>query len=207
MKNLSDIDAEAFGRTIVDVLQRFGFGVLTKVDLEAALLHALYRSSASLSEADSYGRAEMLRLTDSRFRAIHRRAEMWLGDHELHHDGELLTKFLGDAISAFERDPSQPEVRILIDDDMQRRNLQRALERRAQGQASIPVDLSVSGRSLVLKGSDLDQWIERVLKQPLEIVDKNLLTAIKDKKGIDRRQAFLNLFQKISEPLIGLLVG
>ena len=207
MKNLADIDAEAFGRTIVDVLQRFGFGVLTKADLEAALLHALYRSSASLLEADSYGRAEMLRLTDTRFRAIHRRAEMWLGDHEIHHDKELLTRFLVDAIGAYVRDPSQPEVRILIDDDIQRRNLQRALERREQGQASIAVDLAVSGRSLILKGSDLDQWIERVLKNPEGTVDKSLLTAIKDKKGVDRRQAFLNLFGKIGEPLIGLLIG
>lgn len=206
MKSLSDIDAKTFGNSILDVLRQYGFGVLTKSDLEAAILHALYRSSSQLATADSYGKAEILRLTDSRFRAIHRRTEMWLGDHERHHDKELLKEFLHNAIDAFKRDPSQPEVRILIDDDMQRRNLQRALERSAQGQGSIAVDLSVSGRSLVLKGSDLDQWIERILMQPLEKLENTLLEAIKKKKGIDRRRAFLSISQKIIETVPALLV-
>lgn len=42
----ADIRPEIFGEKLIEVLRRYGFGVLGKLQLEAAILHALMEASA-----------------------------------------------------------------------------------------------------------------------------------------------------------------
>lgn len=72
----NDISPETFGKQLLATLNTLGFGILVKADLEAALLHALLQASPSFKAADSYQRAEMLRITDQKYRTIIRRAGM-----------------------------------------------------------------------------------------------------------------------------------
>lgn len=60
----SGLSPNRFGEVFASKLDEYGFGVLGKADLEALMLHAMLQASESLYAADSYGRAEMLRITD-----------------------------------------------------------------------------------------------------------------------------------------------
>ena len=157
---LKDLDTQAFGHALHQILMQYGFGVLSKSDLEAALYHALCQASDTLETADSYQRAEILRLTDARFRAIHRRAVMWLNVSAFESDTVMLNTFLQKALDAYAKVPDDNEVKILIDDDIERRNIQPALERDASNFQGIAVELSLTGRALVLRGFELDSLID-----------------------------------------------
>jgi hypothetical protein len=52
----TDVVSEIFGERMLSILKSYGFGVLSKADLEAALLHSLFHSSESFRIADSYDR-------------------------------------------------------------------------------------------------------------------------------------------------------
>ncbi len=199
MNNLpSDISAEIFGGRILRVLKTYGFGVLGKTDLEAALLHALQHSSKSFAAADSYERSEMLRITDQKYRTLSRRAGIWLGEESVKvTDPDLFAEFLSAAIRIYIQSPDEKEVCIVIDDEMKRRNMQRALERAAISGLSIAVEISLTGRSLVLRGSDLDRMIERVSVE--QRTEPGLKQAIKDKQGLERRRAALKFLEKCSK--------
>jgi len=196
MKNLpNDISARDIGEQILAILKTHGFGVLGKADLEAALLHALLQASASFRKADSYERAEMLRITDQKYRTLSRRAGMWLDvDFAKTTDHALFTEFLTEAIRFYAQSPEEKEVRIVIDDELKRRNMQRALERAAISGLSIAVEISLTGRSLLLRGTDLDRMIERMNSEPS--IDTGLKQAIKDKQSLERRRAALEFLKK-----------
>jgi len=89
-----DIHPEQFGREIIRLLGQYGFGVLSKSDLEAVLLHCLQYSSSSLGAGDSYAQAEMLRITDQKYRSLMRRAGMWIRDDHRATDEHLFHDLL-----------------------------------------------------------------------------------------------------------------
>jgi len=157
-----DIHPEQFGREIIRLLGQYGFGVLSKSDLEAVLLHCLQYSSSSLGAGDSYAQAEMLRITDQKYRSLMRRAGMWIRDDHRATDEHLFHDLLKTALAAYQECPEEKEVRVVIDDELLRRNTQRALERASRSRAGIAVEISLTGRSLILRGSDLDRMLERV---------------------------------------------
>ena len=198
MSNLpNDISPEIFGKQLLATLNTHGFGVLGKADLEAALLHALLQASPSFKVADSYQRAEMLRITDQKYRTISRRTGMWLDDASFKStDTALFGDFLKEALKLYAQTPDEKEVRLVIDDEIKRRNMQRALEREALKGSHIAVEISMTGRSLVLRGSDLDRMIERVYSEPS--IDAGLKQAIKDKQSLERRRAALEFLKKSS---------
>jgi hypothetical protein len=206
MKKLpSDISAKIFGEQILTVLRITGFGILSKADLEALLLDALIKASPSLKEADSYMRAEMLRITDQRYRTISRRAGMWLGEDSNNiSDDDLFKEFLYEAIKLYIQSPEEKEVRIVIDDEIKRRNIQRALERAAISGLCIGLEISLTGRSLVLRGTDLDRMIERANFQP--DIEVGFKAIIKGKQNLDRRKAALNFLKKSSAKVIEAII-
>lgn len=193
----NDISPVTFGKQLLATLNTHGFGVLGKADLEAALLHALLQASPSFKVADSYQRAEMLRITDQKYRTISRRAGMWLDDASFKStDTALFSDFLKEALKLYAQTPDEKEVRVVIDDEIRRRNMQRALEREALKGSHIAVEISLTGRSLVLRGSDLDRMIERVYSNPS--IDVDLKQAVKDKQSMERRRASLEFLKKSS---------
>lgn len=205
-----DISAEVFGVQMLGVLNSYGFGTLGKADLEAALLHAMMQASQSLKAADSYGRAEMLHITDQKYRTLSRRGGMWLNDATAKQsDYELFTEFLTKAIELYLSSPDEKEVRVVIDDEMKRRNMQRALERATSNGLSIAVEISLTGRSLVLRGSDLDRMIDR-LKSDIKI-DQGLKNIINQKQGLERRKNILEFLKnagtKMTESLVVGLIA
>ncbi len=193
----TDISVEIFGERILSVLKSHGFGVLGKADLEAALLHATIHSSKSFGAADSFRRAEMLRITDQKYRTLSRRAGIWLGEDLAEiSDDALFSEFLSKAIRLYVQSPDEKEVRVVIDDELQRRNVQRALERAAISGLSIAVEISLTGRSLILRGSDLDRMIGRLGSD--QRIASGLKQVIQDKQGVERRRAALGFLKKNS---------
>jgi hypothetical protein len=191
----TEISAEILGKRMLTVLKTYGLGILSKADLEAALLDAFVQASPSLRAADSYERAEMLRITDQKYRTLNRRAGMWLGENSTNiTDHALFSEFLSEAIRLYAQSPDKKEVRVVIDDEMKRRNMQRALERAAMSGLSIAVEISLTGRSLVLRGTDLDRMIDRVNTEPS--IETGLKQIIQDKQSFERRKAVLDFLKK-----------
>jgi len=113
---------------------------------------------------------------------------MWLGDNlGALTDEELFHDLLKRALVAYQGCPTEKEVRVVIDDELLRRNMQRALERAYLRGSSIAVEISLTGRSLVLRGSDLDRMIERA--KISDVVDAELKRILTAKNGLDRRRA------------------
>lgn len=191
----ADIDPEILGQRMLNVLQNYGFGVLGKSDLEAALLDSLLHASPSMRAADSYGRAEMLRITDQKYRTVIRRADLWLSEGSTAvSDPALFAEFLSKAIQLYAQNPDEKDVRVVIDDEMTRRNVQRALERAVISGLKISLDISLTGRSLILRGTDLDRMIDRV--GPDSEIDPSLRKIIQEKKDMERRKAVLEFLKK-----------
>jgi len=194
---------------MLSVLNSYGFCTLGKADLEAALLHSLMQASRSLKAADSYERAEILHITDQKLRTLSRRGGMWLNAVSAKpSDHELFSEFLTKAIELYMSSPDEKEVRVVIDDEMKRRNMQRALDRAAISGLSIAVEISLTGRSLILRGSDLDRMIDR-LKSDNEI-DQDLKNIINQKQGLERRKNVLDFLKKArakaTEALVAVLL-
>lgn len=108
----------------------------------------------------------------------------------------MFSDFLKEALKLYAQTPDEKEVRVVIDDEIKRRNMQRALERAALAGSYIAVEISLTGRSLVLRGSDLDRMIERVFSNPS--VDTGLKQVIKDKQSMERRRAVFDFLKKSS---------
>ena len=194
MKLPGDIDKGVFGETLVNLFNQYGFGTLGKADLEAALLYALLQSSNSMRTADSYGRADMLRITDAKYRSLSLRAGIWLStDTDDQDDVKIYQDFLKRAVQEYIESPEEKEVKILIDDELERRNIQRALERPQHSGVSVPVEMSLTRRCLILRGVDLDRMIGRL---NLDHCPSALQEAIATKHGVDRRKAVLSTLKK-----------
>jgi len=159
----SDIQTEVFGEKLISVLRRYGFGVLGKLQLEAAIFHALQESSAEFRGADAFTRAEILQIPDSSYRSLNRRAAMWLSTPDsLAGQEKLLAECLERLIQDYALNPSSKTIRLLFDDDVKLRNCQAVLERIDRSGRGIKPDLSISGRHLVLRSHDLDRLIQLI---------------------------------------------
>ncbi len=141
----ADLSAKTFGDEIVKILNQYGFGILSKSDLESVLLYAMERASKQFADADSYRRAEMLRITDQKYRTLSRRVGMWLDqDNAKKTDKDLFEEFLKDALRVYQEAPQEKEVRVVVDDEMHRRNIQKALERASKEGSQIAVEISLT---------------------------------------------------------------
>lgn len=202
----ADINPETFGSEVIRILKQYGFGVLGKSDLEAVLLRAIERSSPEFRRGDSYAHAEMLRITDQKYRSLSRRAGMWLGDdHGALPDAVLFHDLLKRALVAYQDCPTEKEVRVVIDDELLRRNMQRALERASLRGSSIAVEISLTGRSLVLRGSDLDRMIERI--ETSQAVGDELMALISVRDGRARRQSVLEFIKQGGEVVLSTVAS
>ena len=141
-----DLSLDRFGEVFATKLDEYGFGVLGKADLEALMLYAMLQASETLHAADSYGRAEMLRITDQKYRTLIKRAAIWLDDSATGVDDHaLFAEFLTEVLEAYIDAPEQTEIRLLVDDETRGRNIQRALERASAQSKGIPVEISLTG--------------------------------------------------------------
>ena len=199
-----DIDKTIFGETLVNIFNQYGFGTLGKVDLEAALLYALLQSSNLMRSADSSARADMLRITDAKYRSLSLRAGIWLSmDKDNQDDVKLYQDFLKRAVQEYIETPEEREVKILIDDELERRNIQRALERPQHSGVRVPVEMSMTKRCLILRGVDLDRMIDRL--NP-DHCPSDLKEALASRKGVDRRKAVLSGLKKGGAKLVDTLL-
>lgn len=142
------------------MIRRYGFGVLGRPQLEAAIFHALKESSAEFRGADAFTRAEILQIPDSSYRALNRRAAMWLStpDSRLGQK-QLLAECLEKLIQDYSLNPGSKTIRLLFDDDVKLRNCLATLDRVHRSGRGVKPDLSISGRHLVLKSHGLDRLI------------------------------------------------
>jgi hypothetical protein len=201
-----DLSRTQFADVFLSKLGEYGFGILGKADLEALTLHSLIQSSRAFQSADSYGRAEMLRITDQRYRALIKRATIWLDESAQHGDDRgLFQEFLAEVLEAYIDAPEQTEIRLIVDDEARRRNIQRALERVSTRSKGIPVEISLTGRSLILRGSDLDSMLERVKDN--EALPTELRRLIEGKKGRELRSKVLDFGKNATKELVPLLAS
>ncbi len=180
IKDLSGLDYERIGRTVIQTLDRYGF-VLTKSDWESLFIHLL-DGNPIYQQMNSYERADFLRVTDSKYRGLRRRSAMWL-EKPHKNDQQLLSKFLKDIITKMAEQLSDEELHFLVDDELDRRNLQKMLEKR-----TLPVDISLSGRNLVLKASDLSTM--------LKLIQDELPNELRSMLGKKEGQEKLDMFYK-----------
>lgn len=159
----SDIHPEVFGKKLLEVLRRYGFCLLGKPQLEAAIFHALKEASAEFRGADAFARAEILQIPDSSYRALNRRATMWLNTPDSRASQEqLLAECLERLIQDYALNAGSKTIRLLFDDDLRLRNCLAVLERVDRSGHGVKPDLSISGRHLVLKSHDLDRLIQLI---------------------------------------------
>lgn len=202
----SGLSPNRFGEVFASKLDEYGFGVLGKADLEALMLHAMLQASESLYAADSYGRAEMLRITDQKYRSLIKRAAIWLDDSAKDvGDHVLCEEFLAEVLEAYIDAPEQTEIRLLVDDEIRRRNIQRALERASAQSKGVPVEISLTGRSLILRATDLERMLEKVKHNPSLPTDLRKL--IKDKEGRELRMQVLKFSKTAGKTLLPQLVA
>lgn len=99
----------------------------------------------------------------------------------------------------------EKEIRIVVDDKLERRNIQRSMKRLTTATASeIPVDISLNGRSLLLKGSDLDRVINRL--DDVKNHDTSLSLALKNKNITERRKQLLKLVKSGEEMAVNAVL-
>ena len=202
----ADLSPGRFGEVFSSKLDEYGFGVLSKADLEALMLHALLESSPTFQSADSYRRAEMLRITDQKYRALIKRTAIWLQENANDVDDQaLFQEFLTEVLEAYISAPDEREIRLLVDDETRRRNIQRSLERASTRSKGIPVEISLTGRSLILRAADLDSMLERVKDEAS--LPAALKQRIKDKKGQELRSKVLSFGKVSAKELAPLLAG
>lgn len=202
----ADLSPIVFGDVFSSKLDEYGFGVLSKADLEALMLHALLQSSPTFQSADSYRRAEMLRITDQKYRALIKRAAIWLQNNTNEVDDQtLFQEFLTEVLEAYISAPDEREIRLLVDDEIRRRNIQRALERASARSKGIPVEISLTGRTLILRASDLESMLERVKCN--KSLPAELRRLIKDKKGRELRSKVLHFGKASTKELAPLLAS
>lgn len=152
------VNYEMIGKRVVEIIDRVGFAVLPKGDWDAEMLGILLDCVPELADADSFERSEILGITDQRFRAIYgkismRRVQRGRPEDDL----SLIASYLEKALELWRDDPETAEVRLVVDDEAKRRSLMRALER-----AGAPVELSITGHSLVMKRAGFDRLLKRL---------------------------------------------
>lgn len=188
-----DLQSTIFRDKLLEILRRHGFGVLGKPQLEAAIFHALMEASAEFRGADAFARAEFLQIPDSSYRALNRRAGMWLSTPD---SREGLDKVLAKCLERFVQDyslnPASKTILLLFDDDVELRNCQAVLERIDRSGRGVKPDLSISGRHLVPKSHDLDRLIQLISQVGGN--DASLAPLKQSKNAADRKRILVDLW-------------
>ena len=201
----SNPDYETIGREIINVIDRYGFGVLPKSEWDGEILRILIESINQLRNEDSFGRAEMLGITDQRYRNLIKKIGMRHGHYaDRRDDVSLIAQYVQQALVRFTETPGLEEVRIVENDEMKRRSLQRAIER-----ANLPVDLSVTGHAVSMHKNDLDSLVARI---PLDQLPQELKQATEKRKRDERITAIVSALQHTGTEVVTgiftqLLVG
>jgi hypothetical protein len=198
-----DAHASIFGESLLVILRRYGFGVLGKPQLEAVIFHALKEASSEFRKADACRRAELLQIPDSTYRALNRRAAMWLSTPDSR-DGQekVLTECLEMLFQDYALNPGSKTIRLLFDDDLKLRNCQAVLERIDRSGRGIKPDLSISGRHLVLKSHDLDRLIQLIGQVGAN--EQALAPLVNAKTAVDRKKRLSDLLSSVPELIFSL---
>jgi len=198
MRKLSDLNAdfETVGRRVMEIVDRVGFGVLPKGDWDAELLGILIDALPELQDSDSFRRAEILGLTDQRYRTLYSKIAMRrTGPGTDQDDVAIIREYLGRVLQEWRDEPESSEVRIVVDDELKRRNLMRALER-----AETPVELSITGHSVVMKRTGLDRLLDRLKNEnalPAEFAE-----AMSNRNRRERRRAIADALREAGTEVI-----
>ena len=184
-------DYEEFGKAVVSIIDRYGFGVLPKSDWDSEILFALLNSIANLESRDSFGRAEALGITDQRYKSLISKAGMRHGSYQsADGDQELLTKYLVKAIRRFVENPAQGEIRIVEDDELRRRDLLRAIER-----SESAVELAVTGHAVVMRAADFEHLLTRLNKN--NELHESVVSALSKKNRNDRLKSVASAVREV----------
>jgi len=118
---------------------------------------------------------------------------------------KIYKTFLKKCLFAYAECPEEKEIRIVVNDELERRNIQRSMERLTTATSSgVPVDISLNDRSLVLKGSDLDRVINRL--DDIKNHETALSLALKNKNITERRKQILKLFKSGGEMAVNAVL-
>ena len=83
-------------------------------------------------------------ITDSKLTGLRKRSGIWL-DKERDSDDKILERFLGKCIQFYLKMPYESNIKVVINDEMDRRSIQKALEKlKNKGIDGIPVDISLN---------------------------------------------------------------
>jgi hypothetical protein len=183
---IEDFNTNTFSSVVLNNLVKFGFGTLSKTDLEALLYFALIQSNQDLKKANAFEKADILRITDSKLLSLRKRSGVWLEENR-ESDQEIFQTFLIRSIQFYLQFPNESDIRIVIDDEMDKRSIQKTLERLNNHNISgISVDISTNGRSLIIKQSYLNSVLTLIAP---ELNDPQINQLLSAKKYVEFRDA------------------
>ena len=181
-----DINPSTFSREVLNNLVKYGFGTLSKSDLKALLYFELIQSYPDLKKANDFEKAEILRIADSILLSIRKRSGIWLEENQKT-DQEIFQSFLVNCINSCIKLPNEKEIRIVIDDEMEKCAIQKSLEQiKNQNFSGIYVDISTNDRLLIIKQADLISALTIIAP---ELYDRQLNLLLQDKKYAEFKEA------------------
>ena len=192
-----DLDELTLGAAIRSRLEIFGFGVLGKADLEVIIYDAMLQASPTLRAMNSYDRAEILRISDARYRALERRRLMWLGEPGKLDEQALLTEILTMLLWEYSKLSQDSDVRLLVDDEGKRRAIQKTLEH-----FSIATEISLTGRFLIMRQKDLSRLLDELIMRE-DITNSEFRKVLSDYRSQGRTELLKKGIKAIGEKLLG----
>lgn len=196
---IEDIDPATFSSEVLNNLVKYGFGTLSKSDLEALLYFALIQSYPYLKKANAFEKADILRITDSKLLSIRKRSGIWLEENQKT-DQEIFQSFLVNCINSYIQLPNEKEIRIVIDDEMEKRSIQKSLEKiKNKNFSGISVDISTNGRSLIIKQAYLNSALTIIAPK---FNDPQLNLLLQDKKYAEFKEAVKKYSGQVIKSLV-----
>jgi hypothetical protein len=151
-----------FGKVFLGTLQKHGFGVLSKADLEALIFHALKNSSEHFSGLDAYGQAEALRITDSKLKTLYNREISWLIPQPAKADEEILIGYIEKCLQAVLNLGPASELEVHYGDALDRRLLKRAVSRMATKMPGLSASFRLGTDFIAMNEYQLNFWFEAI---------------------------------------------
>jgi len=171
--------------------------VLGKADLEVIIYDAMLQASPTLRAMNSYDRAEVLRISDARYRALERRHLMWLGEPGKLDEQALLTEILTMLLWEYSKLSQDSDVRLLVDDEGKRRAIQKTLEH-----FSIAAEISLTGRFLIMRQKDLSRLLGELIMRE-DITNSEFRKVLSDYRLQGRTELLKEGIKAIGKNLLG----
>ncbi len=192
-----DLHDQLLGEAIRSRLEIFGFGVLSKSDLEVVLYDAMLQASPALRAMNSYYRAEALRISDTRYRVLERRRLIWLGETDKVDEQALLSEILTMLLWEYSKLSQDGDVRLLVDDEGKRRAIQKTLER-----LQIAAEISLTGRFLIMRQKDLSRLVDELIAR-VDQSSPHLQKILEDYRSQGRTEMLKAGIKAMGEKLLG----